>query len=261
MKSLPHGALGLALAALAACSTEGTGPDFTPAQARILNRDVALVAADGASQDIELMGGPGGNLGMGLAPGLAAADEHDVPFRCGTHTRDGLTVTRTCTFKDGAGATQSAYDPQTTASVVVHAEIEGTITRPNWTATVDRVRDLTVSGLAGAETQRTWNGTGSGTSSRSRHTEGGEERQYDVTATGTITNVVVPVPRRPDGWPLSGTIAKQVTVEISGGPRDGQTVTRSVTITFNGTQFVPITVNENTFTFDLKIRRIVRDDN
>ncbi|MFN0177814.1 MAG: hypothetical protein ACKVZ0_03375 [Gemmatimonadales bacterium] len=261
MKSLPFGALALALTALAGCSTEGTSPDFTPAQARILNRDVALVAADGASQDVELMGGPGGSFGMGLAPGLAAADEQDAPFRCGTHTRDDLTVTRTCTFKDAAGATQNEYNPLTTASVVVHAEIEGTITRPNWTATVDRIRDLTVSGLAGTETQRTWNGTGSGTSTRSRHSEGGEERQYDVTATGTMTNVVVPVPRRPDGWPLSGTIARQVTVKITGGPRDGQTVTRSVTITFNGTQFVPIKVNENTFTFDLKIRRIVRDDN
>jgi hypothetical protein len=36
-------------------------------------------------------------------------------------------------------------------------------------------------------------------------------------------------------------------------------VERLVTITFNGTQFVPITVNGASYTFDLKTRRIVRE--
>lgn len=259
MKSLRHGALALVVG-LAACNTEGTGPDLTPLQSLTLNRDVALVAADAASQDVELIGGPGGAFAMGLAPSLAAADDEHAPFRCGTHSREGLTVVRTCTFKDAAGATQSNYDPITTASVAVHAEIDGTVTRDKWSATVDRTRDLVVSGLAGAETQRTWNGTGSGTATRSRHSEGSETRQYDVSATSVITNVVVRVPRSDNAWPVSGTITRNVTIKITGGPRDGQTVTRTVTITFNGTQFVPIKVNDNTFTFDLKIRRIVRDE-
>ncbi len=34
------------------------------------------------------------------------------------------------------------------------------MTRGNWTATVDRSRDLTITGLAGTETTRTVNGTG-----------------------------------------------------------------------------------------------------
>ena len=190
---------------------------------------------------------------------MAAGEEDHAPFRCGTHNREGLTIVRTCTFKDAAGAVQAAYHPETTASVAIHAEVDGTITRNDWSATVDRTRDLTVSGLAGTETQRTWNGTGSATSTRSRHSDAGESRQYDVTATGAMTNVVVAVPRSENSWPLSGTVSKQVTIKITGGPRDGQTVTRSVTITFNGTQFVPIKVNDDTFTFDLKIRRIVRD--
>lgn len=259
IKSLRHGALALVVG-FAACSTDGTGPDLSPLQSLVLNRDVALVAADAAAQDVELIGGPGGSFGIGLAPSLAAADDEHAPFRCGTHTRDGLSVVRTCTFKNAAGETQSSYDPQTTASVSIHAEIDGNLSRDNWSATIERVRDLVVSGLAGNETRRTWNGTGTSTSTRSRHREGTETRQYDVSANGVMTNVVVGVPRSANVWPLSGTITKNVTIKITGGPRDGQTVTRTVTITFNGTQFVPITVNGDTFTFDLRIRRIVRDN-
>jgi hypothetical protein len=258
MKLLRDGAIGLALL-VAACG-EGTGPDLTPLESLTLNRDIALVAADAASQDVELMGGPVGMFGLGLAPGLTGADEPNHPFRCGTHERDHLTVIRTCTFKDAGGAPQSGYDPETTATITIHAEIDGEVTRERWSATVHRVRDLVVSGLAGAETTRTWNGTGTAASTRSRHRDNAETRQYDVSANATVTNVVVPVPRSEDGWPLSGTISKQVTVQITGGPHDGETRTRTVVITFNGTRFVPIQVNENTFTFDLRERRIVRDD-
>lgn len=259
MKAFRNGAIGLAVL-LASCNTEGTGPDLTPLQSLILNRDVALVAADAVSQDVEIMGGPGGSFGLGFAASMAAPEEPNHPFRCGTNEREHLTIVRTCTFKDASGANQAGYDATTTASVTVHAKIDGEIVRENWSASVNRVRDFVVSGLAGAETRRTWNGTGSGTSTRSRHRDNTETRQYDVTATGTVTNVVVPVPRTENGWPLSGTIAKQVTVKITGGPHDGETRTRTVLITFNGTQFVPIKVNENTFTFDLRARRIVRDD-
>jgi hypothetical protein len=256
MNAFRHAALGAALA-LAACG-EGTGPELTPAESLTFNRDVALVAADAASQDVEVMGGPAGLFGLGLAPG--AAEEPNHPFRCGTHERDHLSVAQTCTFRDASGAVQSTYDATTTASVAIHVEIEGEITRENWSASVQRVRDLVVSGLAGAETQRTWNGTGTASSTRSRHRDNAETRQYDVTASATITNVVVGVPRDENRWPLSGTIAKEVTVRITGGPHDGETRTRSVLITFNGTQLVPIKVNEHTFTFDLRARRIVRDN-
>ena len=259
MPNIRTGAIGFALF-LAGCAGDATGPDLTPLQSLALNRDVALIVADAASQDVEIIGGPVGTFGLGLGAGTDAAEEPNHPFRCGTHERDHLTIVRSCTFKDAAGATQSGYDPLTTASAAVHAEIDGEIERENWSASVHRVRELTVTGLAGTETQRTWNGTGTGTATRSRHRENAEIRQYDISATSVITNVVVGVPRSENEWPLSGTIAKQVTITITGGPHDGETRTRTVLITFNGTQFVPIKVNDNTFTFDLKIRRIIRDD-
>jgi hypothetical protein len=67
------------------------------------------------------------------------------------------------------------------------------------------------------------------------------------------------VPRTEDSWPTSGTITKSAQLTIIGGPNDGKIVERLATITFNGTQFVPITVNGTSYTFDLEARRIVRD--
>ena len=255
MKPLNHlGALALAVA-LTACQADGTSPD--DALDRTLDRDLALQTADQAAEDIELMGAPGGSLGFGLA--AAPGDDFHAPFRCGTHDRGHLTVVRTCTFEDATGATQPGYDPVTTESASIHVEVSGSVSRDSWSAEVERVRDLIVTGLAGQETTRTWNGTGSGSASRERHSDRGN-REYRTEGEFTIADVVVPVPRRDDGWPLSGSITWQVTVTIVGGPHDGATRTRTVTITFNGTGHVPITVNGRTFTFDLEHRRIERED-
>jgi hypothetical protein len=194
------------------------------------------------------MRGPGGPFGLRLRidPGH---------FNCDPAARDGISITRTCTYKDDAGATQSEYNETTTASVAVHTVVDGAINRGPFSATMNRTTDLTASGLAGAETTITWNGLGSGSSSRVKQIDGGGSRQYDMTHSGTITNVVVPVPPTDDGWPLSGTITRQVTVTFTGGERDGTTVQRTVTIEFNGTQFATLTVNGETFEVDLANRR------
>lgn len=254
MKTLTrYGTLGL-LVTLAACNAESTGPELTPLADLAISRDIATQSAEAAAEDVELMGGPTGQFGFGFAASISSGD--DAPFQCGTHTRDLLTIVRTCTFKNAAGATQSGYDATTTASAIIHAEVTGKIERENWSAEVERIRDLTVTGLAGAETSRTWNGTGTGKSTRSRHKEGTETRTYDVSCTSTRTNVVVNLPRSENRWPVSGTINRQCTIKITGGPNDGKTVERTVTITFNGTQMVPITVNGKAFTLDLKTRKV-----
>lgn len=230
-----------ALAALAACSTDPTESD------PFVTLDAAVVAAEAAAQDVEVMRGPGGHFGLRLRidPGK---------FNCDPAARDGLSIERTCTFRDAAGNTQPEYNETTTASVTVHTEIEGEINRGPLSATMNRTTDLTVSGLAGAETTIIWNGTGSGASSRVKQVDGGGTRQYDMTHSGTITNVVVPVPPSDDGWPLSGTITRDVTITFTGGPRDGTTAQRTVTIEFNGTQFATLTVNGETYEYDLRSR-------
>jgi hypothetical protein len=229
-------------ALLSACSTDSTG--LSPAAESLLNSDVATVSADAAAQDVELMRGPGvGPFGLGLLARVGSWD-------CDREGRPNFDVTRTCIYKDAAGNTQSGFDPVTTASVIVHAEIAGEIERGRWSATVDRVRDLTVTGLAGAETQMTWNGTGQGTVTRVRVAEDGTTRGYEMNSTTTITNVVIPVPRSATSWPKSGTISKHIVVKRA----NGTTIERTVTIVFNGTQTVTVTVNGETFDFDLAQR-------
>lgn len=232
----------LAVALLTACSTDSTAPSTTAES--LINLDVATVTADAAAQDMELMRGPSaGPFGMGFLARVGAWD-------CSREARPNFDVTRTCTYKDAAGNVQPAFDPVTTASVIVHAEISGDIERGRWSAAVERVRDLVVTGLAGAETQMTWNGTGTGKVTRVRVAEDGTTRNYEMNSTTTLTNVVIPVPRTATSWPRSGTITKRVVVKRA----DGTTVERTVTITFNGTQTAAVTVNGERFDFDLSQR-------
>jgi len=240
-------AMGL-LTALAACSsTDPTSSTTDPS----VNADVAAVATEMGAQDVELMHGPGGLMGFGLRPDFGR-------FSCDSTSHFGLTVVRTCTFADTDGVAQSAYDSNTTESVTVHTEVTGDFGRDAWSATMNRTTDLVVSGLAGANTTMTWNGTGSGASSWSWQVDSTDTRQYNMTYTGSITNVVIPVPRTATSWPLSGTIAREVTVTFVGGPHDGTTVTRSTTLEFNGTQFATLTVNGETFQVDLARRSCER---
>jgi hypothetical protein len=230
------------LAFLAACGREATSPADVS-----LDRDVALFTADAAGQDIEFMRGPGGRFGMGLPAGPGN-------FECDDVSPPGLTVTRTCEFYDVDGKPMDAYEAGVTNRVVVHVEMDGAIDRGDWSGTVSRVRDFEVTGLADDDGLATWNGTGSGTMSRVRQTSDGGEVQMDMTSTQTVEDVVIPVPRTEDGWPLGGTITSSVSITFTGGPRDGETVTRDVTIEFDGTQYATVTVNGETFTIDMADR-------
>jgi hypothetical protein len=215
----------------------------------MLDRDVALFAADAAGQDVEVMRGPGGRFGLGLG-----ADPGS--FECGTVERNGMTLVRTCAFFDASNTPQPAYDPAATESVVVHVEMSGSVDRGDWgSSSVNRVRDFTVTGLAGTETSATWNGRGSGTMSRIHQTRDGDEMQMEMSSTETVTDVVIPVPRTETSWPLGGAISKSVSVTITGGPRDGTTHERDVTIAFDGTQYATVTVGGETFTVDLANRQ------
>jgi hypothetical protein len=234
------GALGVAAAAVGCANTDPTTVD--PA----LSVVVASMAAEGAAQQVEAMRGPGGMHGFGFRADPAR-------FDCTDGSRDGLTVTRSCIFKDANGNTQTAYDPVTTASASQHVEVHGSLDREFMSATIDRVSDMTATGLAGAETSMTWNGSGTENSTRARHSDMGS-MQFSMNSTETISNVVIPVPRTESSWPLSGTISRHVTVTFTGGPRDGTTEDRNVTITFDGTQFASVTVNGETFQFDLATR-------
>ena len=219
--------------------------------------DAAIIAADGGLEDLEMMHGPGLGLRGIVFPALTGG-RPDCPktqdvFLCDPIQRDGIDYTRTITYRDVSGAPQDAYDENTTASIEYMISVQGERGREGWSASIDRTRNFTVTGLQDGTGTATWNGTSAGTMSRSRHSEDGQSRTYDVSASGTVTDVVIPFPRTDDGWPLSGTITRSVSLTLTNG-EDTRSREREVIIEFNGTSEVTVTVGDETFTLDLSQR-------
>ena len=75
-----------------------------------------------------------------------------------------------------------------------------------------------------------------------------------MSSTSLIEDVVHPVPRTHDAWPLSGTITRDVTIVVVNGPDGDVTKSRTVVITFNGTNLATMTVDGESFEIDLSTR-------
>ncbi|HEV8195060.1 MAG TPA: hypothetical protein VGP87_00360 [Gemmatimonadales bacterium] len=245
---------------LGACGKDAAGPNVdTP----LVTADLAVVAADAAGEDVDIMREPVvfPSMAATFAPGNGDFNPVNCTYNtttqrleCPPFTRDNsLVVTRSYMFWDAFNVVQQAYDALLTAKANVQTDIQGTRTTDRWSAEIHRSRDLTVTGLLGTETERTWNGTGVSEATRSRHTDGGD-RSYDISCTLTVNNVVVPVERGDERFPTGGTITRVCLITFVGGPRDGQTVTRTAVVTFNGSETATLTIGDKTFDIDLKSR-------
>lgn len=239
-----------AVVAMAACES-ATAPDDMDDTLLV---SAAVVAADGVLEDLSFMGAPFalGPQGAG-GPGGGGAF---LPGRPGQGHRLGgeFSGTRSVTFLDADGVEQDRYDPVTTAEIHFVMELEGEVRRQVWTATVSRTRDMTVSGLAGEETTRTFDGTGAEDVFRSRYAEDGSEHTFDMSGAVTWEEVVVPVPGSDARWPLSGTITRHMSVEVVGGPHGDHSRTVTVVITFDGDSTATADVDGETFEIDLDTR-------
>jgi hypothetical protein len=244
---------GTALAVLALGACEDTlGPD---AFDQTLLLDAAVVAADATLEDIGIMHGafgfggqhgsgqPGGHMGNG--PGQPGG-QHGIG--------DALSGTRDVVFYDAAGNAQDAYDEIETARITTVVEVAGDVERNNWSASIARTRNMEVTGLAGENTTRIINGTGTEDVSRSVVLDDGEARSRDITGSFTYTNLVVPTPDQEVHYPLSGTITRQMTVAVVNGPTGDVDMTVAVTITFDGSATAAGTINGETFEIDLTTR-------
>lgn len=255
--------VGFAALLVAGCDTAGE-----PELSNNLNFDAAVVAADGTLEDLRMMHGPGLGLPGIVFPPLP--NENDCPatdghFRCHPMERDGMTFTRTITYLDlngdpiVDGEGNPLYDESITDGIRYEISVVGDISREWWSASVNRQRDLTVTGLlndndgddANDDGVVTWTGSGTGDVERSRHSDGGEVRVYHMISSSTIDDVVVPYPRTEDGWPLSGMIERSVTMTRTLPSGETETVQRDVTVTFTGDRYATVTVGDDTFTLDL----------
>ncbi len=209
-------------------------------------RDMAIVAADAAIEDLgswgleEHRGRPGGHAEHGGRPG--------GPF--GPGAGDLGTIEES--YFDVGGAEQAAFDQETTDRIESVTTVAGDVSRENWTATVDRTREMTFTGLYGAETHRTVNGSGASSISGSRHTDDGD-RTYDMSGTFTFTDVLTPIPGSDPPWPISGTIHRTMhstRTDASGS----ETRDMDMTITFDGDETAVVVVNGETMEIDLSAR-------
>jgi hypothetical protein len=231
----------MALGLVAAGCSDSTGPDTF---AEGIDFDMAIVAADATLEDVAMWSQPFDFAHPPAAPGHPGG-------------RDGwsgdLSGTREVSFFDVDGVEQTEYDAVTTDVIHVLHEVEGEVIRDGWTANVHRERDKTVSGLAGSETHRTWNGTGSEEILRTGITLEGSERSYQAAGTFAYEDVVVPIPGTMPPYPISGTITRHLTVTVTGS---AGTRTREVdvVIEFDGTSRATATVNGETRVIDLTTR-------
>lgn len=237
---------GLAAGMLLAAACSDTIDPLNPEE-QTVDLDVAQYAADATGDDLAMI-----FLGvdqLGAAPAAAPP-----------HFGGSVEFSREVTFFDEAGEQMNGFHPLLTASVHLVASLQGQRTRESdhgtLTVTISRSRDFWFTGLLGEETERTINGEGAASRNRTVSITDRGERSYDFSSSTVFADVVVPVPRS-GGWPLSGTITHTVTVEVVAGLEDPRTRERTVVIEFNGTQFVPITVNgERTCTLDLGTRTV-----
>lgn len=241
-------------ALLAACQESGTGPEALSEQALLMLADQAMSDADADMDHVRAPGIPGLAF-PGRVPGFGIGDTPDCPQENGTFicTRDslgGIVSVTAITLRDGLGNAQNAYDEETTASVELSSTMEGTIQHERFAASVDRSRDMTVTGLLGAETTRVWNGSSAGQSTRTHF--GGPFAGEEVTTTSesVVDALTLPLPGDDErGWPLSGTITTDMSSD--GGPRAGD---HRVVITFDGTQFATVNIDGEIMTVDLAER-------
>lgn len=228
----------VALFSVAACSE--SPQEVTPDLSLDL---VAQVAADGAIDDLSYM-----NASHPADAGLPGPDGAGPNGRRRPAARD-------VSFFDVNGVEMEAYDSLLTASMSWSHSHTVEFTRGATTGSSSRSREMTVSGLLGTETERTHNGTGSGSVSRVQVSDDAGTRSYTMESATQVDEVVHAIDREASPWPLSGSITRVMTVQVVNGPNGDANRSRTSTITFNGTQFATMVVDGETFEVDLAARR------
>ena len=254
------GALAL-VAVLAACA-DSTAPAGNVSDA-MLTHDAATDAGAAAALDVSQMSASESAAGVPSATAGASSTACTYSATTGrftcptTTTAEGLTLDRSYAFF-GGGAAQSAYDATATDSINFGWALSGALTGAAGTAWVNASRSMTVSGLAGTETQRTWNGTGSRTDSSTASSDG-RTRRTKLQANSVVSQVVFKLPRSTYPYPQSGTITHDATVTAYFEGAKGsssRTATRHAVVTFNGTRTASLVVGTTTCTLDLPTRAV-----
>ena len=271
-KTLLRAATALTVAALfTACGDGSTSPTDAGVSASVssaVTLDVATVAGDAATEDVETFKVNRGAFGLATIDferfgrwESCPYDSTATRFVCAERTRGPFKSSRSYAYLDATGNGQRAYSSTATASANFKWAVAGTITREKWSGSMSRNRDITISGMLGANTTVTVNGTGAAERQRTtflRDSAGpnGLTREYNLESSLAIANVITPAIRLPDAWPVSGSITRSYKVTRTDATNGTTVVTRNSVVTFNGTQFADLVVNGKGFTLDLATGKV-----
>jgi hypothetical protein len=272
-KSLLRAATALTVAALfTACGDNAsatTDPGVSASVTAATTLDVATVSGDAAKEDVDMIKVNRGAFGIPQATDFErfsrwASCPYDATakrFVCVDRVRGPFTATRSYAYLDSTGTAQTAYSATATASANFKWSLTGTITKERWSGSITRNRDITLSGLVGANNNVTVDGTGAAEKQRTtflRDSAGpnGLTREYNLESSLVIAKVVTPAIRLPDAWPASGTITRNYKVTRTDATNGTTTTTRNSVVTFNGTQFADLVVNGKAFTIDLSTGKV-----
>lgn len=240
------GFFALALAAVAgACGSDAsTAPVSAPATLDQALAELSIPAVSSANNAFY----DAGVTAPALLPSRCPYAADSQSFVCTPFSASGVTVNQVFTLLTASGAKQSAFDAATTAAVRVNTTVSGTVTAGGSNLTVNGQQQLTLSGLVTG--LHTLNGN-STTNLNGTVSDGTTSFPIDVTVSTSITNLVLPANTTPGTpiWPTSGTVTVQASGTVGGLPSG----TQKVTMIFDGTSTVDVTVTGTGFSKSCKV--------
>lgn len=259
--------------ALACNSDRASAPADTVLTDLQVSRDVAISEGEAVAEDLtslansaDLVGGIfsvrsaqplRGSLDLRYSSS-SSCDYSSGRWNCAPSTENGLTITRSYAFFDVSGQAMKFRDDITTASINFQLSVNGTVSRDStFSGVVHRSRNITVSGLLGAETTRSWSGFGTSADTNT-HRSAQTTRTYAGKSVDSLKAIVYPQPRTKESYPLSGTMIRVVSYLVTsrGHGMERRSVNRRVVTTYNGTANVQIRSGSVTCTLHLNTHRV-----
>jgi len=232
-------ALVLVAASLVGCGSDSSvAPRHQPADLGTVLSEMTLPSIAGSL----VPGAPALPSTSALTPSSCSYSAASQSFTCPTVTVSGITLTRSFTLLSASGTPQSQFDPASTAAVRTNSTSAGTISSAGSTITVDSRDELTLSGLLTGV--HVLNGT---SLTHLSGTEPASITPFTITMSTTIANLVLPATAA-DKWPKSGQIIMDITDSELGAAG-----TEHITLTFNGTSKVVMTMTSGGFSFNCTI--------
>ncbi|MEA2760806.1 MAG: hypothetical protein QOD47_90 [Gemmatimonadaceae bacterium] len=197
-----------------------------------------------------------GGIGFGPGRGRGPFDDFDDSkgctfstttsrVECAAVTHGGLTVSRSFSFLDAAGAVQQAFDTAKTNTVNVKNSVTGTVTHHSTaTSTVTSSSDFTIAGLATGSTQRTVDGKSAGTESTTG-TKDGVAFTVARTAGDTTTGLVIPIQNGRPTYPTAGTVIRSMQATVTPAGSAPSTSSRREVITYDGSATATVVITHD----------------